>query len=200
MDILGLHLSPRKGGNSEDALAEFIRGARQSGAEAETFSVADRRIEPCRACAACETTGVCVISGDDMGPLYPLLASVPLVVVSTSLFFYDVPAQGKALIDRTQALWSRRYALKQPGTLRPGGRGFLLALGATRGRDLFLPVNLCVKYFFDAIGLPKTFDSLFFRQLEAKGALKTRPDYLEQIYEAGLAFGRQRPQAGLAAQ
>ncbi|KXS56385.1 MAG: hypothetical protein AMR96_03010 [Candidatus Adiutrix intracellularis] len=200
MDILGLHLSPRKGGNSEDALAEFIRGARKSGAETEIFSIADHHIEPCRACAACETTGICVISGDDMGALYSLLTSIPLIVVSTSLFFYDIPAQGKALIDRTQALWYRRYSLKQFSTLRPSGRGFLLALGATRGQDLFLPVNLCVKYFFDSIGLPKTFDSLFFRQLEAKGDLKIRSDYMEQIYEAGLAFGRWRPQVGIAAQ
>jgi hypothetical protein len=170
-------------------LAEFTRGAAAAGAEVFKFSVAERRVEPCRGCSACETTGQCVIDSDDMNELYPLLSSAKRIVVSTPLFFYDVPALGKALIDRTQVLWARRYALKQDPP-RPEGRGFLLALGATRGRDLFVPVTLSIKYFFDALGFPKTFESLFFRQVEAKGDLEKRPDDLRLIFEAGLAFGR----------
>lgn len=195
MDILALHLSPRKNGNSEVMLDEFIRGAEDAGASVEKFSVADHRIEPCTGCAVCETTGECVITDDDMGPLYPKLASAPMVVVSTSLFFYDVPAAGKALVDRTQPLWASRYIFKKTDTLRPEGQGFLLALGATKGKDLFMPVNLCVKYFFDSIGMPKDFDSLCFRRVEKLGDMKDNPEYLAQVYEAGRAFGRKRPGA-----
>ena len=196
MDILGLHLSPRRRGNSAVMLAEFLRGAREAGAETQSFSVADHHIEACRGCGACEKTGYCVIKDDDMRDLYPLLATVPMIVVSTSIFFYDVPGKGKALIDRTQPLWARRYTLNQTDTLRPDGRGFLLALGATKGHDLFLPVNLCIKYFFDSIGYPKNnFESLFYRNIEALGEMKQHPEHLKEIYEAGLAFGRQRPGA-----
>ncbi len=192
MDILGLHLSPRKKGNSADMLAEFSRGANEAGAETGCFSVAEHNIKPCMDCGACEKTGNCVITDDDMKPLYPILATVPKVVVSTPVFFYEVPAQGKALIDRTQPLWSRRYALNKTETLRPDGRGFLLALGATKGQDLFVGLSLCLKYFFDSIGLPKDFDSLCFRQIEASGELARHPDYLELIFEAGKAFGARR--------
>ncbi|MDL2226600.1 flavodoxin family protein [Deltaproteobacteria bacterium OttesenSCG-928-M10] len=195
MDILALHLSPRKNGNSEIMLDEFIRGAEEAGAAVEKFSVADHRIEPCAGCAVCEETGECVITGDDMGPLYPKLASAPMVVVSTSLFFYDVPAAGKALIDRTQPLWASRYVFRKSDTLRPDGKGFLLALGATRGKDLFLPVNLCVKYFFDSIGMPKEFDSLCYRQIEKLGDMKNSPEHLAEVYAAGKAFGLQKPKA-----
>jgi multimeric flavodoxin WrbA len=174
-------------------LDEFLRGAREAGASAASYSAADLNIEPCRGCGACEKTGECVIKDDDMGQLYEPLATAPMIVVSTSLFFYDVPAKGKALIDRTQPLWSRRYPLGRTETLRPEGKGFLLALGATKGPDLFVPVALCTKYFFDSIGMPKTFDSLFFRQIEALGELARHPEHLKTIYEAGLAFGRQRP-------
>jgi len=193
MDILALHLSPRKKGNSAVMLDEFLRGAKEAGAGAVSYSVAEHNIKPCMGCGACEKTGECVITDDDMGELYPLLATAPMVVVSTSLFFYDVPAQGKALIDRTQPLWSRRYALKRTETLRPEGRGFLLAVGATKGKDLFMPVSLSVKYFFDSIGMPKEFDTLFFRQVEALGDMAKHPDYMKEIYEAGLAFGQKRP-------
>lgn len=196
MDILGLHLSPRKNGNSEVMLDEFLRGAKAAGAEATSFSVADLDIKPCVGCASCEKTGECVITDDDMAQLYPLLATAPMIAVSTSLFFYDVPAKGKALIDRTQPLWSRRYALNQTETLRPNGKGFLLALGATKGKDLFLPVGLCIKYFFDAVGFPKEYETLQFRQIESLGDMARHTDHMAQIYEAGLAFGRKRPGAG----
>ena len=189
MDILSLHLSPRRGGNSEVMLDTFNEGAAEAGAKTLKFSVAGRRVGPCVGCGSCDSTGQCVIT-DDLEELYPLLATARNVVVSTSIYFYDVPAQGKALIDRSQALWARRYTLKLEETVKSDGRGFLLALGATRGANLFLPVSLSVKYFFDALGLPTTFETLFFRQIEKMGDLSRRPEYLRQISEAGLAFGR----------
>jgi len=193
MDILGLHLSPRKKGNSAVMLDEFLRGAEAAGAEVTRFSVADHNIRSCMGCSACEKTGECVITDDDMAILYPLLATAPMVVVATSLFFYDVPGKGKNLIDRTQPLWSRRYTLNRTETLRPEGKGFLLALGATKGKDLFLPVGLSIKYFFDSIGMPKEFDSLYYRQIEGLGDMASHTDHMAQLYEAGLAFGQKRP-------
>lgn len=195
MDILALHLSPRKKGNSEVMLDEFLRGAHESGATSTVFSVSDHNVKPCIGCGACEKTGQCVIKDDAMAELYPLLATAPMVVVSTPLYFYDVPAQGKALIDRSQALWSRRYSLKETATIRPEGQGVLLALGATKGKDLFMPVSLSVRYFFDAIGFPKEFDKHFYRHLEAVGDWEKFPELLQEVYEAGLAFGRKRPGA-----
>ena len=190
MTILALHLSPRKNGNSEIMLDEFLRGVRQaSSSEVIKFSVADHNIEPCTGCSICEKTGQCVIKDDDMKQLYPLLASAPKIVVSTSIFFYDVPGKGKNLIDRTQPLWSHRYTLGRTATLRPNGQGFLLALGATKGKDLFIPVELSIKYFFDSIGFPKTFEKLFFPQIEGLKNMAEHPSHLEQLYQAGLNFG-----------
>jgi hypothetical protein len=189
MDILSLHLSPNQGGNSDAMLAAFAQGAAETGLEVARFSVAGRRVEPCLGCNACESTGRCVIS-DDMDDLYPLLAAARNVVVSTSIYFYDVPAKGKALIDRAQALWCRRYFLNDTDMLKPDGRGFLLALGATKGENLFVPVSLSIRYFFDALGLPKTFETLFFRGLEKPGDLTRQPDLVTGLREAGLGFGR----------
>ena len=195
MDILALHLSPRKNGNSAVMMKEFLRGTHDAGAESVEFSVADLNIKPCHGCGACEKTGKCVIKDDDMAKLIPYLAKAPMVVVSTPLFFYDVPAQGKALIDRTQPLWSWRYTLNRTDSLRPEGKGFLLALGATKGKDLFVPVNLCIKYFFDSIGMPKTFESLEFRQIEGLGDMAKHEDHMATLYQAGLEFGRKRTEA-----
>jgi len=190
MDILCLHLSPHQGGNSEVMLDAFAQGAGEAGAETLKFSVAGRRVEPCLGCGSCERDGQCVID-DELRDFYPVLASARNVVVGTSIYFYDVPAKGKALIDRSQALWVRRYVLNQKEALKPDGRGYLLALGATRGKNLFNPVSLSIRYFFDALGLSKTFESLFFPGLEKPGDLAGRADLLASLREAGLAFGRQ---------
>jgi multimeric flavodoxin WrbA len=171
-------------------LAAFTQGAAETGLVITRVSVAERQVEACRGCGACDRDGQCVIAGDDMEELYPLLVMARNIVVSTSLYFYDVPAKGKALIDRAQALWVRRYVLNREEALKPDGRGFLLALGATRGENLFTPVSLSIRYFFDALGLPKTFETLFFRGLDKPGDLARQPDLTARLYEAGLAFGR----------
>ncbi|MGL4208285.1 MAG: flavodoxin family protein [Candidatus Adiutrix sp.] len=191
MDILALHLSPRKNGNSAVMLREFVKGASSTGAQVTSFAISDHNIKPCIGCAACEKTGNCIIRDDDMKDLYPLLISAPSVVVASSVFFYDIPAAGKALIDRAQPLWARRYLLKDTSLLRPG-KNFLLALGATRGQDLFVPTELCIKYFFDAIGFPRTVDSLFFREIDAFGEFEKDDDKMRQAYEAGVAFAKSR--------
>jgi len=195
MDILGLHLSPHQGGNSEVMLDSFVQGADEAGANVVKFSVAGHRVEPCRGCGSCNETGQCVID-DEMREFYPVLASARNVVVATSIYFYDVPAKGKALIDRSQALWVRRYVLNLKEATKPDGRGYLLALGATRGKNLFNPVSLSIRYFFDALGLPKTFGNLFFPGLDKPGDLARQPELLSSLREAGLAFGRQVMSAG----
>jgi len=119
MDILCLHLSPRQGGNSEVMLDSFAQGAEEAGAETLKFSVAGRQVEPCRGCGSCDREGQCVID-DELRDFYPVLASARNVVVGTSIYFYDVPAKGKALIDRSQALWVRRYVLNQKEAGHPG--------------------------------------------------------------------------------
>ncbi|MDR2935463.1 MAG: flavodoxin family protein [Candidatus Adiutrix sp.] len=190
MDILALHLSPNQGGTSDVMLDCFAQGVEKAGAKMLRFSVAGRQVEPCRGCGSCNSSGQCVIK-DDLAEFYPTLAGARNIVVATSLYFYDVPAKGKALIDRSQALWARRYVLNLKEALKPDGRGFLLALGATRGKNLFIPVGLSIRYFFDALGLPKTFDTLFLPGLEKPGDLTQRPDLVDSLREAGQAFGRQ---------
>jgi multimeric flavodoxin WrbA len=123
-----------------------------------------------------------------MAVFYQAFSQNSRIVVSSSLFFYDVPAQGKAVIDRSQAFWSKRYVLGENQDGRPGAGGFLLAVGATKGKDLFTPISLSIKYFYDALAFPKTFGTLFFRKIEGPADL-TEEDLLS-AKAAGLEFAR----------
>jgi hypothetical protein len=185
--ILGLHLSPRAKGSSALLLEHFRKGVEKAGSQMETISVSNLKISGCLECGGCEKTGQCVID-DDMGKIYKSWERSEKIVVAASIFFYDIPAQGKAVIDRSQAFWSRRYILGQNKDGRPGTKGFLLAVGATKGKDLFIPVSLSVKYFFDALAFPKNFSSLFFNKIETPDVFTD--EQLEEVEKAGMEFAK----------
>ncbi|MDR2200306.1 MAG: flavodoxin family protein [Deltaproteobacteria bacterium] len=186
VEILGLHLSPRKKGSSRLLLDKFKEGAESKGARFEILSVSDLRIKGCVGCFSCTKDGKCVIKDDDMRVLYEAWEKAERVVVSTSIYFYDMPSQGKAVLDRSQAFWARRYELHQNKEDKPGGRGFLLAVGATKGKELFTPVTLVVKYLFDSLSISKKFPVLAFRGVE--GPDKFTSEQLEEVVKAGEEF------------
>ena len=103
MKVLGIVCSPRKGGNTEILVKEALEAARQAGADTELVLVADRNISPCDGCGACEENGVCKIK-DDMRVIYKQLEIADGVILGTPVYFVNVSAQAKAIIDRTYAL------------------------------------------------------------------------------------------------
>ena len=107
MKVLGIYGSPRKGGNSDQLLDKALEGARSAGAETSTVYARDLKMVGCLECGGCNHTGECVVE-DDMQAIYPLLEEAEVIFLASPIFFYGVTAQVKALIDRTQALWSKK--------------------------------------------------------------------------------------------
>ncbi len=182
MKILGILGSPRRQGNSEILLMAFLQGAREGGAAVTEVFLRDRKISPCQEIYHCFKDGTCPIK-DDMQGLYDQLLEADVVVLATPIFFYGVSAQTKTMMDRTQALWSRRYVIKKDF---PGGnrQGVLLAVGATKGRLLFVGARLTAKYFFDALNVRYAAE-LLVRGVDEKGAIQERPEVLEQARDLG---------------
>ncbi|MDR1085655.1 MAG: flavodoxin family protein [Deltaproteobacteria bacterium] len=187
--VLGLHLGVRAEGSAAKLLESFQKGVRKAGAQMEILSVHGRKIEGCRACGGCEKTGHCVI-GDDMGIFYEALETVPRLVVSAPVYFYGVPAQGKAMIDRLQVFWARQYRLKQKRDFSHPPKGFVLSVGGTKGADLFVPIVLCTKYMFDSLSFPKKFPFIGFRKIEEPGDLSF--EQLARIEKCGEDFALDR--------
>jgi multimeric flavodoxin WrbA/protein-tyrosine-phosphatase len=181
MFVLGLQGSPRIKGNTSLLLSAFLAEAQRLGARTHQVHVARQNISPCLECGTCEKDGFCAVD-DDMQRIYPLLWQADIIVMATPVFFYGPTAQMKALIDRSQALWGRRYVHKLVDPGRKWRRGFLLSLGATRGKNLFDGVKLTARYFFDAVGA--TFEgSLTYRQIQAEGDLARHPTALSDAKE-----------------
>jgi len=183
--VLGLFGSPRRGGNTEILLEEVLRGAEKEGAKVERLYLSDFTITPCKECHGCDETGHCIIL-DDMEKIYPKLLEADVVILASPIFFYGVTAWTKALIDRSQALWVRKYLLKEPSLGKEGKKrkGFFISLGATKGQKVFEGSILTVKYFFDVLNADYAGD-LLFRGVEAKGDILKHPEALQQAFEAG---------------
>jgi multimeric flavodoxin WrbA len=181
LKILGIMGSPRTGGNTDLLLGEALKGARSLGAATEKIEADKLRIAPCREIYACLKDGRCVIK-DDMNDIYPKLLGADVIIVASPIFFYTISAQLMPLISRCQALWARRYILKDLNT--PLKKGAFIAVGATRGAKLFDGPKLTMKYFFQAINAEYT-DELLIRGVDKKGEIKEHPTALTDAYDLG---------------
>jgi multimeric flavodoxin WrbA/protein-tyrosine-phosphatase len=183
MFALGLQGSPRKKGNSDILLSRFMTALADEGIFTHVVDVPRRNIEPCREMTVCEKKGYCPID-DDMGrEIYGFLRKADIVVAATPVFFYGVSAQLKALIDRCQTLWARRYMLKLKDPGLPMRRGYLLAVGATGGKQLFDGIKLTAKYFFDGISAEYS-GGLTYRRIEGRGDINDQPGLENDITQA----------------
>jgi multimeric flavodoxin WrbA len=182
LKVLGIMGSPRMKGNTDLLLDQALHGAQEQGAEVEKILVDKLDIAPCREYYGCERDGNCVIK-DDMEAIYPKLLEADVVIVASPMFFYGLSSQVKALIDRSQALWARRYILKQepPDGVR---KGAFIAVGATKGKELFAGSILTVKYFFEAIGVEYA-GELLVRSVDKRGEIKQHPSALADAHELG---------------
>lgn len=102
--ILILSGSPRKGGNSETLCAQFAKGAQEAGHTVELIRLHTKKLGFCTACYACKKTGVCV-QKDDMAGILEKMGAADVIVLSTPVYFYQMTAQMKTLIDRTMAAY-----------------------------------------------------------------------------------------------
>jgi len=178
--VIGIYGSPRNGGNTDLLLDSALEGTQEHDADVNKVYVRDLKIAGCRGCDGCAKTGTCIVQ-DDMQDIYNLMDDADVIILSSPIFFYGLTSQIKALIDRGQAMWWRkRLGKDKRGNDR--GRGYLIAVGATRGKNLFEGAEMTARYFFDALDISYE-GGLFFRGIESIGAVKEHPDALQQAYD-----------------
>lgn len=182
MYVLGLQGSPRRKANTDFLLDQYLQKAAAVGAKTEKVDVCRLHIEPCIGCGNCERKGFCIHKDDMSGQLYAKLRLADVVVLASPVYFYNVPAQMKSLVDRSQTLWSRRYRLELNDPGSETRRGVMLSVGATRGKNLFEGMHLTAKYFFDAVSADYN-SSLTYWQVEHPGDMAAHATVLKEVSE-----------------
>lgn len=92
--------SPRKDGNSFAMTDAFIRAAEEKGHSVTRFDAAQKNVGGCHACETCYKTGKACSFDDDFNEIAPALLEADVVVFSTPVYWYSIPAQIKAVIDK----------------------------------------------------------------------------------------------------
>ncbi len=184
LKVLGIAGSPRRGGNTDLLLAEVMRGATSRGAKVKTIILNDLKIAPCQHCDGCLETGRCKVE-DDMQMVYRELEDADRIVLASPIQFMGVTAQMKTMIDRCQALWAKKYILKQPplGNRRER-RGLFISVGGRKSASLFEPALVTVKTLFRILDITYA-GGLLFSGVDEKGAIAKHPDALHQAFLAG---------------
>ena len=186
MKVLGIYGSPRKGGNSDQLLDKALEGARSIGAEIATVYARKLKMGGCLECGGCDKTGTCVVK-DDMQLVYPLMDEADVIIIASPIFFYGLTSQVKAIIDRSQAMWSKRMLEKNAEQRKTydKGKGYLIAVAATKGKNLFDGVQMVAKYFFDALDMSYE-GGLFLRGLEKRKDVLEDPETLQKAFDFGI--------------
>jgi len=146
--------SPRRGGNSDFAaelLQETLPGP------VVLRRIADAHVLPCSSCGYCDThPGRCALDGsageawgDGASGLFRATCAAPFTFVVSPVYFYHLPAQAKAWIDRSQRFWSWKG-------VKPGqGKGLTAVLMGARmkGDKLFEGAERTLRYMAQALGM-----------------------------------------------
>lgn len=188
MLVVGLQGSPRKNGSSDYLLKHFLKEIERTGVEVQMLDIPRMNIRACIGCGHCEKKGFCIIDDDDMAAsIYPLLRKAQVVVAVSPVYFYNVTSQLKALIDRTQVFWSRKYRFRLSDPLSTTRKGFFLSMGGSRGKKLFNGIHLVASYFFDAIDADYS-GSLTYPGIETAADFQKMPDLGLEISRAAHAL------------
>lgn len=189
--------SPRRG-NCLEAASLFASGFNAANSAMAQLSpkagvmglapsrLSDFRIEPCTDCGSCYKGKSCPFLGkDDSARLLDAFLHAPLVALVAPIYFYHLPAQLKALLDRCQ----QYYAWKELGVggldKLPQREAFVILAGAReRGEQLFtgslLTLKLSLAPFNISLKAP-----LLLHGLDASGDLGKRSDYHAALHAYG---------------
>ena len=101
MKIIGFIASPRKEGNTAWIVNKILEGAKEQGAETQSWYFSDLDIKPCQGCLCCHNGGDqgCIIN-DDMQKLYGALEHADALVLGSPIYMGQMSAQAKIFTDR----------------------------------------------------------------------------------------------------
>ncbi len=186
MKVLGIAGSPRRHGNTETLLDRFLSGAEEAGARVHKIVAVQVDVAGCIACDGCWDDGYCIVQ-DDWQEVYQGLITADVIALASPLFFWNVTAQAKAIIDRCQSQWARKFVVGRPlpptvaGHSRRRGVFFCVA-GTSRG--YFEGVQETVKDFF-LVNEADYWAERLYSEIEAKGEINQHPTALKDATQLG---------------
>ena len=121
MKIVVLDGSPRKNGNTDIMVEAFKEGALKNNHTVEILKIAAMNLRGCQGCQYCYShEGQCVFK-DDMKGIFEELKDTDMVVFASPIYWFDITAQLKTVIDRLYAGGSTGFNFNKTALLLNAG-------------------------------------------------------------------------------
>lgn len=98
--IVVLNGSPRPKGNTAAMVRAFTEAAEANGHEVIHFDAAFKKLGGCHACMKCYSDGQACVFDDDFNEIAPKLLEADIIVFATPVYWYTLPSQIKAVLDK----------------------------------------------------------------------------------------------------
>ena len=185
--VLGIAGSPRRKGNTETLLDQFLAGAESAGAIVEKIAVARLEIAGCIACDGCWNDGRCIVR-DGFQVVNDKLVAADVIALAAPLFFWNLPAQAKSLIDRSQCQWARKCKVRVPLAATLAGhtrrRGVFINVGGEPQPDFGGAIRT-VRGFF-GVYEADYWSELLYGNTDARGEIHNHPTALQETFDLGI--------------
>ena len=173
-NIVVIAASPRKNGNSNALVAEFVRGAREAGNVVEVVALAGKKMEFCCGCMTCNQTLKCVIS-DDVKEILEKMQQADVVVFATPIYYYSICGQLKTFFDRSSPLFAAKYRFRDI---------YLLATAADNETDTVKGTVSALQGWIDCYPGTRLVKTVFAGGVDAIGDIKGHKALID-AYETG---------------
>ena len=102
MKVVAFNGSPRKDGNTALLINYVFDELKKEGIDTEMVQLAGKTLRGCTACYQCYTNKDrrCVIEGDEVNQYIEKMTEADGIILGSPVYFTDVTAEMKALIDR----------------------------------------------------------------------------------------------------
>ncbi|WP_027623257.1 flavodoxin family protein [Clostridium lundense] len=179
MKTLIFFASPNKKGNTYNLVNKFIEGI---GGEVDIVNVYDKKVSPCVDCKYCYTKEQCAIK-DDMQEIYAKINDSDVIVIASPMYFSSVTAPMKAIIDRLQIYWSKKYIRKDRENLK-NRKAVVLSTGGVYWINMFQPLEAVLKHAFAAMDA-KDMEKVYAVNTDTMPVEKNE-EKLKEAYELGV--------------
>lgn len=170
--------SPNKEGSTSQIIKHLLKGLE---GKISVINVYEKDIKPCIDCKYCYSKfGECYIK-DYMTLVYKTVDDCDNIIIVSPMYFASFPAPMKALIDRFQMFWSRKYRFNYEH--RRKKRGILIITAGNQWPNMFLPMQKMTEYLFKSLDT-KLVDCIFIPETDTIPVLE-REDTLRKVYEIG---------------
>lgn len=175
MKIVVITGSPHRDGTSAFMAKEFIEGANTAGHDVYRFDATFKKVHPCIGCDKCECEKNPCVFQDDMNELYSKLKEADGVVYVSPLYYHNISAQLKTIIDRYHGI---------DDLIRGTGKKVFTIITAAYPEDwVFDGVKATIKTTTRYLGW-KDCGGIFAYGCYQKADIQ-RTDYLRQAFELG---------------